>query len=686
MTSKHNPSTEDAAIRVEELRREIRRHDELYYQKTQPEITDREYDLLVEELGQLEERYPELITPDSPTQRVGEGRAEGFKTVEHALPMLSIENSYAPEEVVEFENRIKRALGRDEKIEYVLEIKIDGVAMSIMFEDGRLKYAATRGDGIRGDDVTANVKTIKHVPHKIGDKSAPTPRGRYEVRGEVFIRREDFERLNKEREKSGEPLFANPRNTAAGSLKQLDPALVAQRPLDFYGYAVGVSDSPPPPTHVELLEQMKSFGLPINPKRWVCGSVEEIIQVLNDWESKRKDLPYDTDGIVIKVNRLDLREELGSTAKHPRWMLAYKFSAEQAETLLESIEVQVGRTGAVTPVAHLKPVFLAGSKISRATLHNADEIERKDIRVGDRVIIEKGGDVIPKVVRSLPHLRSGHAHVFKFPKQCPVCSSELIRVEDEAAHRCVNASCPAQVKERIKHFARRTAMDIEGLGDKLVDQLVDKELIRDYADLYELTEAQLAGLERMAEKSARNLLDQIEASKKRFLSALIFGLGLRHVGAQAARLLVREFATLQELADAPKEKLDGIEGIGEIIAESIADFFANPANHKLIGRLREAGLNMTRLPEEAPPERSEASPFAGLTCVFTGELEKMDRAEAEKLVERLGGKATSSVSKKTNLVIAGPGAGSKLKKAQDLKIEVIDETEFLRRVKTAEYG
>ncbi len=683
MAHKNHPSRKEAAARVVELRREIARHDELYYRKAEPEISDREYDLLVEELKSLEARHPELADENSPTRRVGEDRAEGFSTIEHPIPMLSIDNSYTPEEVLEFDRRLKRQLGREEAIDYALEIKIDGVAVAIMYEDGAMKYAATRGDGRRGDDVTANVRTIKAIPHELKKINGSIPRGRFEVRGEVFIRRADFEKLNQEREKEGEPLFANPRNTTAGTLKQLDSSIVARRPLDVYLYAVGACDSTLPATHIETLEHLTRLGLPTNPKRWHYKSAEEIVAFLEKWEGERKSLPYDTDGIVIKVNRLALREELGATAKHPRWLLAYKFSAEQAETVLEKIELQVGRTGAVTPVAHLKPVFLAGSKISRATLHNADEIERKDIRVGDRVVIEKGGDVIPKVVRSLANLRTGGEVPFKFPERCPVCDSTLIREEGEAAYRCDNAACPAQVKERIRHFARRGAMDIEGLGDKLVDQLVDKGLVRDYADLYDLTEEKLLTLERMAEKSARNILGEIEASKKRPLASLVYSLGIRHVGETAAKLLVARFDSMDALENADTASLATIDGLGEIMAGSVVEFFANDANRKLLGRLRASGVNMSRLAEEAPPEKVEGSPFSGLTCVFTGEMTAMKRGEAEKLVERLGGKATGSVSKKTHLVIAGESAGSKLDKARSLGVEVIDEAEFLRRLKAA---
>lgn len=672
-----------AKKRIDALRREIRHHDELYYQKAAPEITDREYDLLVEELKGLEEAHPEFASEASPTQTIGEVPTEGFATIEHASPMLSIENSYLPEEVIEFEARLKRFMGSEETIEFAVETKIDGVAMALMYVDGELEYAATRGDGRRGDDVTANVKTIKHIRTHIGSKGHPAPKGRFEVRGEVFMRRADFDAINAEREKRGDSAFANPRNLTAGSLKLLDSSLVAERPLDIYLYATGVSDSPLPPTHMKLLDFMSDLGLRINPHHWKCNGAGEVLELIKEWEGKRAGLPYDTDGLVIKVNRLDLRERLGATAKHPRWLLAYKFSAEQAETVLEDIGLQVGRTGTVTPVAHLKPVFLAGSTISRATLHNADELERKDIRIGDRVIIEKGGDVIPKVVRSLDHLRTGKERKFVFPKVCPVCASEIVRLQDEVAYRCINASCPSQLKERIRHFAVRDAMDIEGLGDKIVDQLVDKGLIKNPADLYALTVEQVAELERMAEKSAQNLIDAIEASKDRLLASLIFGLGIRYVGTTAGRLLAANFDSMDDLAAATQEDLCRIDGIGDVMAESIVDFFKSHENQRTLERLRKAGVRMTRKKEEIPVKPAAGSPFAGLTVVLTGSLESLERSDAEKKVAALGGKPAGSVSKKTNLVVAGPGAGSKLKKAQELGIEVIDEAEFIRRLGSA---
>lgn len=687
MAKRPSHSDKDPRERVRELREEIARHDRLYYEEAKPVVSDREYDLLVQELEELEHRHPELAEATSPTQRVGSDRAEGFEQIEHPVPMLSIGNSYAPEEVLEFDQRIRRQLKgqieADETIEYAVETKIDGVAVTVMYEDGKLLYAATRGNGWKGDLITANARRIKAIPQTLGGKGKHAPRGRFEVRGEVFMRVRDFEKLNEERKAQGEELYANPRNLTAGTLKLLDSGLVAKRPLDAFFYATGQSESPLPPTHMELIELLGELGLPTNPHVWLFKDAAAILKKIEEWEEERRKLPYETDGLVIKVNRLDLREKLGTTAKSPRWLLAYKFSAEQAETVLEEIGLQVGRTGTVTPVAHLTPVFLAGSKISRATLHNADELERKDIRVGDRVVIEKGGDVIPKVVRSLANLRTGKERKFKFPERCPVCNDRLYREEGEVAYRCVNISCPAQVKERIRHYATRNAMDIEGLGEKLVDQLVDEKLAEDIGDLYELTLEKLVELPRMAEKSATNLLEQIEASKDRELGALIFGLGIRHVGQTAARTLARHFETLDDIAAASVEELQGVEDIGEVVAASIAAFFHDSSNRKLIERLRKAGLRLKRRPEEAPPKVGGKSPFSGLTCVLTGKLESMERSEGEKKILALGGKVAKSVSRKTNLVIAGPGAGSKLDNAREFGVEVIDEEEFLKRLKSA---
>lgn len=702
MTPDLPDSPDEVRARIESLRAEIEHHNKLYHQQAAPEIEDREYDLLAVELTELEAAYPEFAEADSPAHTVGSDRAEGFTTIEHPVRMLSIDNSYSADEVREFDKRIRRVLGMVEssapteaepeaaevgadataEIEFAVETKIDGVALTVMYEDGEIRYAATRGDGSRGDDVTANALTIRAVPRRIGSAQTPAPAGRFEVRGEVFMRRPDFDALNAERRRNHKPEFANPRNLTAGTLKSLDASLVAGRTLDYFVYATGLVESELPETHLETLDYLAALGFQINPHHWLCPTVDSIIDLIGRWESERGELPYDTDGLVIKVNRRELHDRLGSTSKYPRWMLAYKFSAEQAETVLEEIVLQVGRTGAITPVAQLKPVFLAGTKVSRATLHNADELARKDIRVGDRVVIEKGGDIIPKVVRSLPNLRTGAERIFEFPDVCPVCGSAVSRPEGEVALRCVNASCPAQVKERIKHFASRGAMDIEGLGVKLVGQLVDEGLIATYADLYSLSVETLCALERMQEKSAKNLLGQLEASKSRRLGTLIFALGIRHVGATSGRLLASHYESLDALGAASAEDLAQVEGVGEIVAAAIVDFFAEEKDREIIRRLGAAGVNMRRLPEEAIAEATSAGglAFSGLTCVLTGKLESIDRAEASRRIEALGGKSSSSVSKKTDLLIAGPGAGSKMTKARRLGIEIIDEAEFLRRL------
>ncbi len=671
----------DPAERIQKLRDLIARHNDLYYQKATPEISDREYDLLVKELEDLELLHPEFATQNSPTQVVGEAPSEGFETVVHEVPMLSIGNTYSPEEVREFDERIKRRLelSEDALIEYAVELKIDGVAVALRYENGALAYAATRGDGRKGDNITANMLTLKNVPRNL---KSTLPGGRVlEARGESFFRRPVFDRLNVQRKKAGDEPFANPRNAAAGTLKMLDPKIVASRPLDILVYGIGAADCDLPPTHMETLEMFKDLGLPVSEHRLLAPDVSAVLDLVEEWEERRKELDYETDGLVIKVNDRSMQETLGARSKSPRWAIAYKFSAEQATTTLEDIVCQVGRTGAVTPVAHLTPVFLAGSQISRATLHNADEVERKDIRVGDQVVIEKGGDIIPKVVRPLTHLRAGDESAFTMPDTCPICDSPLIRPEGEAAFRCENASCAAQVKERIRHFASRDAMDIEGLGDKLVEQLVDAELVGDIGDLYSLEFDAVAGLERMGETSAQNLLDGIEASKSRSLASLIFALGIRFVGASSARLLMQQFESIEALQNAGNEELESIDGLGEITAHAVRSFFESESNQQLVERLRGQGLNMSRNSEEQAfldtAAESQAEGVAGKTFVLTGTLESMQRSEAKKRLEALGGKVSSSVSKNTDFVIAGEKAGSKLTKAQELGVAVLSEEEFL---------
>jgi len=666
--------------RVERLREEIEHHNYCYYVLNRPEISDREFDLLMEELEQLERRYPELRSPHSPTQRVGEKLTEGFPTITHSVPMLSIANTYSQEELREFDTRTKRLLGLRGDLEYVVELKIDGTAVTLRYEDGLLVYGATRGDGFQGDDITANIKTIRSVPLRL-----PREAGRWgrviEVRGEAYLDRPNFEKLNKEREKAGEPPFANPRNAAAGSLKLLDPAEVARRNLQVFLYGIGETDFRLPPTHWECLALLEKLHFRVNPERALCRSIEEVIEKTIEWEKRREKLDYDTDGLVIKVNRLEYWDRLGSTAKSPRWMVAYKFSAEQAITTLKDIVTQVGRTGAITPVAILEPVFLSGTVVSRATLHNADEIKRKDVRIGDKVVIEKAGEIIPQVVRVVKELRTGREKPFKFPTRCPCCGSPLHFSEKEVAVRCENASCPDQIKDRILHFAQRDAMDIEGLGKQVVDQLVDKLGVRTFGDLYRLKRDDVAALERMGPKSADNLIRAIEASKRRPLAAFLFALGIRHVGLQSARLLAEHFGSLEAVRKATREELEEIEGIGDIVAESIESFFKNPDNQALIDDLLKCGVRPVEPGRQK--KRAAQSPLAGKTFVLTGTLSSMTRGEATRRIEEAGGKTASSVSRKTDYVVVGADPGSKLDRARRLGIPTLNEKQFLALLESA---
>lgn len=673
-----------AAARMKELAAEIERHNKLYYDKAAPEISDRQYDLLLRELEELEARHPDLADPGSPTRRVAGAPAEGFETIRHAVPMLSIANTYSPDELREFDARARRFLGRAEPLAYLVELKIDGVSATLLYRDGALEYGATRGNGVEGDVITQNLLTLRQIPARIRNWKAPSPAA-LEVRGEVFMERAPFEKMNADREKEGLEPFANPRNATAGSLKMLDPRQVAKRPLRFFAYAAGIVENYPlPATHGDLLRHFEELGFPVNPNRWRCESVEAILDIIAEWEEKRKKLPYDTDGLVVKVDDRSLHEPLGATAKAPRWLCAYKFSAEQAVTRLLSIEVQVGRTGAITPVANLEPVFLAGSTVSRATLHNRDEIARKDIREGDQVVIEKAGDVIPKVVQSLPHLRTEKSAPYVFPGKCPACGSALAFSEEEVAVRCQNVACPAQIKERLSHFASRNAMDIEGLGEKIVDQLVEKKLALRFSDLYGLDVATVAAMERMGEKSARNLIEGIEKSKARPFAALLFALGIPHIGQSASALLAEHFHSIARLMKATREELDEIEGIGGTLAESVVAFFSNEENRAEIERLRAAGLplSLTEAEQEAARARAERAadaenPVAGKTFVLTGTLPTLQRADAEKRIKERGGKAASSVSKKTDYVVAGENPGSKLDKAKELGVPVLTETQLL---------
>lgn len=653
-----------------ELRDEIRRHEELYYVNDNPEISDSEYDALLARLQELETKHPDLITPDSPTQRVGGRPAEGFPEVVHRRPMLSLENTYNIEELVAFDQRCQR-LAEGRAVEYVAELKIDGVSISLQYEDEVLARGVTRGDGRIGEEVTQNARTIRSVPLKLRAKS--TPGAELEVRGEVFIPRRVFERTNAEREEQGEPRFANPRNAAAGTLRQLDSKAVAKRGLDMFAYDLLAGERKPFPTHWEALDWMEAAGFRVNPHRERCQSIAEVIEFCNRMESRRDELDYEIDGLVVKVNSTTLQDEFGSTAKAPRWAVAYKYPARQATTQVLSIVVQVGRTGALTPVANLEPVLLAGTTVSRATLHNADEVKRLGVRIGDWVLIEKGGEVIPKVLKVIESKRTGAEKPFRMPRKCPVCGGEISKVEGEVVSRCIAADCPAQLKGKLLHFASRRAMRIEGLGESLVDQLVQKGMLRDFGDLYSLTLDDVAGLERMAKKSAANLLAQIEASKTRDLPNLVYALGIRHVGDRTAGLLARHFGSLADLGKASVEVLDDIPEIGLTVAESVRDWFDDSGNLELCNRLDAAGVKTT-LARSANQKADER--FANKQFVLTGTLASFTREEAKGMIESRGGRVMSSVSKMTDFVIAGEEAGSKLERATDLGVAVLDEPAF----------
>ncbi|HEX8459013.1 MAG TPA: NAD-dependent DNA ligase LigA [Pyrinomonadaceae bacterium] len=658
------------AQEIETLRAELRRHEELYYVYDNPEISDADYDALMRRLQELEEAHPDLATPDSPTRRVGGRPAEGFEEYVHRRPMLSLDNSYNIEDLRAFDERVKR-LADGRRLEYVAELKIDGLSISLHYEGGLLVRGVTRGDGRRGEDVTQNVRTIRSIPLRLKDDGGAVD---LEVRGEAYLSRKTFERINAEREQAEEPRFANPRNAAAGTIRQLDPKIVAARRLDLFAYDVIGGERKAFPTHWEGLEWLERAGFQVSHKR-LCPSIEEVIEFCNEMEARRDELEYEIDGVVVKVNSAALQEEFGATAKSPRWAIAYKYPARQATTQVLDIIVQVGRTGALTPVAVLEPVLVAGSTVARATLHNEDEIKRLGLLRGDWVLIEKSGDVIPKVIRVVESRRTGAEKRFRLPKQCPVCGGVVSRPEGEVVSRCVAADCPAQLKARLLHYASRRAMRIEGLGDALADQFVQKRMVSDVAGLYALTEGEVAALERMAEKSAANLLAQIEASKTRDLPQLVFGLGIRHVGERTAAILARQFRTLDALSRATVEGLDAVPEIGLTVAESVHDWFADEGNRALCERLRAAGV---RTELEARPDGGGAGgeAFAGLLFVLTGKLETMTRDEAAALIEARGGRVTSSVSKKTSYVVAGEEAGSKLDKAQSLGVRVLGEAEF----------
>jgi DNA ligase (NAD+) len=661
---------DEIKTRVTDLKADIERHNHLYYVMDEPEISDREYDQLMRELLQLETEYLELQTPDSPTQRVGGKPLAMFASVKHRVPLLSLDNAFSDEELRAFDQRIKRGLNTDADIEYVTELKIDGLTVALTYENGLLVQAATRGDGVTGEDVTANVKTIKSIPLRLSNGQQVN----LGVRGEVYLKKNDFEALNRERQRTGEPPFANPRNIAAGSLRQLDPKITASRPLDAFFYDILYLEGRQAVTQWDGFQLLKEYKLKVNPYAKICPDIEAAIDFCEYWIEHREELSYEIDGIVIKTNSIQAQEQLGFTAKAPRSKIAYKFPAQQVETKVSDIIVNVGRTGAVTPTAVLEPVKVAGSTISRATLHNEDNIREKDIRIGDQVIIQKAGDVIPEVVRSLPEKRNGTERIFSMPEKCPECGAEVYREPGEAVARCIGATCPAQLREGIIHFVSREAMDIQGLGEAIIIQLIEAGLIHDVADLYKLGYDGLVKLERFGAKSANNLLKAIVESKSNNLSRLLFGLGIRHVGAGAARELATYFGSLANLMEASYEELTAIVTIGPKIAASIVKYFEEPHNRELINKLIDLGLNIV----ESAVNAAVPQTLSGKTVVVTGSLENYGRSEIEEIIRLHGGKAASSVSKSTDYVVVGKDPGSKYEKAQTLGVKIIDEAEFIK--------
>ncbi len=670
--SPRSAASRGVAERLEALRRDIREHDYRYYVLADPTVSDEEYDRLLRELLELEKRYPELVVPESPSQRVGGAPTKEFPTVTHEVPMLSLANTYDEQEVREFDRRVHDLLG-DQNVRYVCELKLDGVAVSLQYRDGVLVRGATRGDGIEGDDITGNLKTLRSIPLRLRHQTREWEN--VEVRGEVYMLRAHFDRMNEERRKAGEKLFVNPRNATAGTLKLQDPALVRQRPLQFSAYSVRTTP-PSGSSHYELLQKAREFGFPVTSHARLCTSVEEVVAYWKKWEGQREKLPYDIDGIVVKVDSLPQQEKLGAIARSPRWAIAFKFAARKQQTVLRNIRLQVGRTGAITPVADLEPVFVGGTTVSRATLHNEDYIRDLDIRVGDTVEVEKGGDVIPKVSGVLKDRRPPRTQPFRMPRTCPECGSPISRPQGEANSYCENSECPAQVRGRIEHFASRGAMDIEGLGEAAVDQLVGAGLISNVADLYDLHAKadRIARLERWGTKSTQNLLQGIEASKKKPFSRVLFALGIRHVGSTMAQLIAREAGSLERLARMSREELERIPGIGPAIAESIQLYLKDPHNRRILERLQNLGLNFT----EQRVRADRHTELEGKSFVLTGKLESMSREEAKAEIEAQGGAVLSSVSARTDYVVVGEEPGSKLAKARELGIQILTEEQLLK--------
>ncbi|MDE5055647.1 NAD-dependent DNA ligase LigA [Niallia taxi] len=662
-----------AEKRTKELHNLLNKYNYEYHVLDNPSVPDAEYDALLKELVDLEESFPALKTSDSPSQRIGGEILDMFQKVQHHSPMLSLGNAFNEADLRDFDRKVRQAIG--ESFSYVCELKIDGLAVSLRYVDGLFELGATRGDGTTGEDITANLRTIRSIPLRLNEQVS------IEVRGEAFMPKKSFEALNKAKDENGEEPFANPRNAAAGSLRQLDPRIAASRNLDIFLYAIGDPGETGVRSHSQGLDLLDDLGFKTNKERQRCASIEDVLQYVEGWQEKRPHLPYEIDGIVIKVDSLEQQDELGTTAKSPRWAIAYKFPAEEVVTKLLNIELSVGRTGVLTPTALLEPVKVAGTTVKRASLHNEDLIREKDIKIGDSVVVKKAGDIIPEVVNVLVERRTGEEVDFLMPTHCPECESELVRIEGEVALRCINPKCPAQIREGLIHFVSRNAMNIDGLGERVVSQLFQEKLIEDVADLYKLTYEQLISLERMGEKSVTNLLNAINASKSNSLERLLFGLGIRHVGSKAAKTIAMEFGNMDKLANATREELTAINEIGDKMADSIVAFFEQEEAAELIQELKDSGVNMEYTGARPVAAEESDSVFAGKTIVLTGKLEQLSRNEAKEQIELLGGKITGSVSKKTDLVIAGEDAGSKLTKAEQLGIEIWDEEKLLEELK-----